>query len=130
MEYQEVIQQQREAELALEAEQDSTGRRFTLIEPPILPAYPVGPNRLAMVMIGGLLGFALGIVVVTLAELLDRSVRGEKAVAEIVGASPLVSVPYIQNEFDVKAMRRRRVAMIGGTVIAILIAISIIGFAQ
>ena len=83
---------------SLEAEQMS--ERFSLIEPPRVPNQPDSPNRLLILLAGGLLSIGAGFATGVLAELLDPAIHGSKRLAKITGSAPLVVVPYIQTRAE------------------------------
>jgi hypothetical protein len=93
--YREVRAKQLEAQLAESLETERKGERFSLIEPPALPLEPVRPNRIAILFIGIIFAGAAGVGNVFLAEALDESIYGAKALAAITGQRPLVVVPVI-----------------------------------
>ncbi|MCH7687754.1 MAG: hypothetical protein IH899_13890 [Planctomycetes bacterium] len=102
----------RAAEIAGDVELDITGRRFTLIEPPVLPLGPNSPNRPVIVVIGFLLALAIGAGCVAMAEVVDDSIRGAKKLADIVGSPPLVVIPYLNNSVDITHARINRMLLL------------------
>jgi len=93
--YQEITAKQMEAGLAQNLETERKGERFNLIEPPTRPDQPQSPNRIAIVLIGVLLAAVVGFAAVAIAEMLDEGIRGERELIELLGITPLASVPYI-----------------------------------
>ncbi len=102
--YRDIRAKQMEAQLAVELEQDRKGERFAMIEPPSVPSTPTGPGPLAIMLVGSVMSFGVGIGTVAIIEFMDRSVRNAKQVMAILGAPPLVGIPYIPNNGD---FRRR-----------------------
>lgn len=111
--YREVSAREMEAEIAQQLEVERKGERFTLIDPPQEPLEPVSPNRMAILFLGIVLALAAGIGCVVLTEMLDASIHSEKAIAAIVGAPPLASIPYFESkdEHQTLAIRRRLILM-------------------
>lgn len=95
--YRELKQSLMGAELAVELEREQKGERFSILEPPQLPDSPRMPNRRAFLMLGIVLGFGSGIGYASIAEYMDRTIRGSKAVAAVLKAPPLAVIPYIPN---------------------------------
>jgi len=95
----------RAADFAGDVGQDIAGRRFTLLEPPILPLGPDSPNRPVIILIGFLLALAVGTGFVMAAEVLDDSIRGAQKLADIVGSPPMAVVPYLDNSADIMHAR-------------------------
>ncbi len=54
--YNELMQKHMEAQVAQGLEKDQKGERFTVVEPAKLPDKPAKPNRLAIMLIGIVLG--------------------------------------------------------------------------
>jgi succinoglycan biosynthesis transport protein ExoP len=104
-------QRESQAELAKNLDAEQMGQRLSLIEPPPLPMGPVAPNRLAILLLGIIVGFGGGIGAAILIDSLDGRVYGPRRLAAIAGAAPLVLVPRIQTVYDPRP-RRHRFAMI------------------
>ncbi len=109
--YQSVKQRQLTAQLGESLEEERRSERFSVVEPPTLPAEPVKPKRL-LILIGGLIlaigtGFGVGI----LAEIIDPALHGPRQVAAVTGAEPLVVVPFIRTRRDRRRVMRRRLAV-------------------
>ena len=117
--YQDVKAKQLEAELAESLEIERKGERFSLIEPPQLPLEPAKPNRLAIILLGFIFSIASGIGLVMLLDLLDQSIHGPRQLAAVVGVSPLVVIPYIENSVDRRRVVRTRIIAAGGAVLMV-----------
>lgn len=98
--YREIKQSLMNADLALELEREQKGERYSILEPANLPASPERPNRKAFVLLGLVLGLGGGIGYASLAEYMDRTVRGARGAAAVLGAPPLAVVPFIPNGID------------------------------
>ena len=96
-----------EAKLAQTLEEEQKGESFTLIEPPALPDKPEKGTRTKFLMIGVFGGLIVGVGMAALAELLDSSVRGQRALLAVTGIPPMIVIPYIKNEEDLALERRR-----------------------
>ena len=96
-----------EAKLAQTLEEEQKGESFTLIEPPALPDKPENGTRTKFLMIGVFGGLIVGVGMAALAELLDSSVRGKRALQAVTGIPPMVVIPYIKNDEDLALERRR-----------------------
>jgi len=99
--YEDIKTKLREAAVSTSLEREQKGQRFTLIEPASLPMSPASPNRPAIIFLGFLLAAAAGLGFVLLRELMDRTVHGAHQLAAIMGAAPLVVIPYIDNDDDI-----------------------------
>ncbi len=122
--YQEITGKKMSARIAQELEKDSKGERFEIVEPPILPEEPVSPNRPAILFLSLVLALGSGVGFAAVAESLDDSVRGSKSVAMALGAAPLASIPYLENDREVSRRKRRlatrAVAAVGAVVLLIV----------
>lgn len=93
--YAELTKKQLEAKLAIELESGKTAERFTLSGGPNLPSSPDRPNRIGIVLLGGLFAFIAGLGSVTVVEYQDKTIRSARAIADIMGAPPLAVIPQM-----------------------------------
>ena len=93
--YNELQQKAMEATLSLSLQTEQKGERFTLIEPARLPEKPYKPNRLAIVLIGIVLGVGSGVGLAALVEFSDTSFRNAEALERLTGFPVLVEIPRI-----------------------------------
>ncbi len=98
--YQEIKQNLLGANLALELEKEQKGERYSILEAAELPDRPERPNRQAFVLLGLVLGIGSGIGYASLAEYMDRTVRGARTLTNLLGAPPLAVIPFIPNGID------------------------------
>lgn len=114
----------RAAEVAADVEVGITGRRFVLIEPPALPLVPEERNRLAILMLGAFLAAGVGLGCVVLSELLDKSIRSARKLAEVVGSPPLAVIPYLNNSADISLGRARQVLFLFGFLAVCIVSVA------
>ncbi len=126
--YQELRAKQREADVSKNLEQERKGQRFTLIEPPDLPLIPVSPNRLALIVIGFVLAGAAGLGNAVLAEGMDKSIRGAKALARVTGTPPFVVIPYLNNSSDIRRRELLRRRLLIGAVVTTVVLVLYVHF--
>ena len=98
--YREIKQNLMGAELALELEKGQKGERYSILEPAEVPDRPDRPNRRAFILLGLVLGLGSGVGYASLAEYMDRTIRGPRAVMGVLRAPPLAVIPYIPNGID------------------------------
>ncbi len=105
--YREIKNKELESRIAQNLEEEKKGERFTLLEPPLYPEEPNKPDRKKL--LGGVAGiaFALGFGMVFLVEMLNPAVRGENEVQSIFGDFPLVTVPYIEIDDDIRLKKKK-----------------------
>jgi len=126
--YSELKDKQLQARLAERLEIGEKAERFVLTGSAYLPTSPDKPNRLGIILLGGLLAFSGGLGSVSISEYKDKTVRGRRGVVELFGALPIVVIPYIENEnsVDVSKKLKRRLLKIGifiGIILIVLISI-------
>ena len=126
--FQQAKAKQMEAQIAQELEKERKAERFTLIEPPELPELPVKPNRKALMFLGFVLAIGMGLGYGFSAHALDGSVRGLRAVQNIVGESPLVAIPYHKTDSERSRDARYRVRAMVAFVVAVLCVLAMIHF--
>jgi capsular polysaccharide biosynthesis protein len=95
----------RAADVAMDVEQEITGQRFTVIEPPAFPVLPEPRNRILIMLLGLVVAGGVAGALVVAAELMDTTIRSAKELRKIVGAPPLVVIPYLDNTADVARSR-------------------------
>jgi polysaccharide biosynthesis transport protein len=121
--YEEVKSKQLNAKIAENLEQENKAERFSLLEPPVFPDKPVRPNRLKIVALGilGALAAALGLA--ALLEMLEGKLRGVDAVTSVINMRPLVIVPYVftQSELKRKKNTTRYLLIAAGMFVFILL---------
>jgi polysaccharide chain length determinant protein (PEP-CTERM system associated) len=122
-----LMQKYMEATVAHGLEKEQKGERFTLIDPPRIPEKPFKPNRVAIVMIGVVLGIAAGFGLAALREFSDQSVyRTDKLAA--AGLPVLGEVPSILLPRDVRRIRMRRVLLYTAACLLIIGAVTAFHF--
>jgi polysaccharide biosynthesis transport protein len=93
--YREIKEHLLGADIAVELEKVEKGERFSLLYAPELPESPEMPNRRAFLLLGIVLGLGSGIGYASIAEYMDRTVRGSMAIASVLRAPPLAVIPHI-----------------------------------
>jgi len=123
--YNDLMQKHMEAVVAVGLEKGQKGERFTLIDPPQLPEKPFKPNRLAIALIGVVLGIGAGVGWAALREFGDQAVYSSERLAIGCGFPVLGEVPAIMTSEERRRRRIRRmviitlvgIALIGGVVL-------------
>jgi hypothetical protein len=112
-----------EARVAHGLEKEQKGERFTLIEPPRLPEKPFKPNRLAIMLIGVVLGMGAGVGLAALREFSDDAVRNGDSLTMATRFPVLAGIPEIMTAKDVSDRRKKRLVWSGCAVGAVVLGL-------
>ena len=114
--FDDLMRKHMEAGVAQGLEKEQKGERFTLIEPARLPETPYKPNRMAIMLIGLVLGIGSGIGLASLREFSDDSVRNPDQLESVTKFPVLAGIPPIITLKDIRQRRWKRVALATGTI--------------
>jgi len=98
--YDDLMRKFMESKVSQGLEKEQKGERFTIIDPARLPEKPSKPNRLAIMLIGLVLGLGGGISSVAVKEYTDTSVRNAELLTLITSFPVLASIPNILSDKD------------------------------
>ncbi len=117
--YSEIQQKYFTSQVARGMEEDQLGESFQVVEPAFLPEKPYKPNRLAIVLIGIVLGMGFSVGLASLKEYSDKSVRDAKGLEQLSGRPVLSVIPTILTDEDRMRAKRRRIAAATSAVCAV-----------
>ncbi len=120
--YEEVKSKQVNAKIAENLESENKAERFSMLEPPIFPDKPIKPNRKKIIALGIFAAIGGAMALVALLETLDQRVRGVESLTALINMRPLVIIPYISTQGEIK----RRKYLTRYFFIAILILIILV----
>ncbi len=126
--YDDLMQKYMEARVAHGLEKEQKGERFTLIDPARLPEKPYKPNRMAIIMIGLILGVAAGVALVSVREYSDSSVRSAEALALATRFPVLAGIPEIRTAGDLRRRSRWRMVKIAAVVLVCVGGLAVFHF--
>lgn len=124
--YEDLRAKQMSAQVVENLEGEQQGERFKLLEPPLMPEYPIKPDRKKLLLTGFLLALAAAAGVVVLLEIIFARVRGVNSVTALTGQRPMVVIPYITSTSEVRSSQVLRVRLIGLAVGLVLIGLAVI----
>lgn len=126
--YEEVKSKQVNAKIAEHLESENKAERFSILEPPIFPDKPIKPNRKKIIALGifAALAGALGIVI--LLEALDKRVRGVESLTSAIKMRPLVVIPYITTQAEIRRAKQTTKYVIISIITLIILALTLIHF--
>ncbi|MBA7675725.1 hypothetical protein ES703_83962 [subsurface metagenome] len=91
-----------EARQAEGLEESQAGEKFTVVNPPHVPERPIKPNRMAIVLIGFILGLGAGVGLGAIREFTDTSIRTAMDVKRITGVPVMAAIPDVQEQSKTK----------------------------
>ena len=124
--YDDLVQKYMEARVAHGLEREQKGERFTLIDPARLPEKPYKPNRMAIIMIGLILGVAAGVALVSVREYTDSSVRSADALSLATRFPVLAGIPEIRTAGDLRRKRRMRFIKIVAVIVVFVGGLAVV----
>lgn len=112
--YDDLRARQMAAQTVQNLEGEQQGERFTLLEPPLLPEYPIKPKRKKILAAGFVLALAAAVGIAVLLETLFGRIRGTNALTALMGRKPMVVIPYIVTTSEAQSIRdlRRRLLLL------------------
>ena len=123
--YDDLMRKIMEARVAQNLEKENKGERFTIIDPARLPEKPFKPNRLAIILIGVVLGIGAGIGVSFVRELSDDSVRNAEDLASATSFPVLANIRVIMTDKEMRLIRKKRYVKVIASMIILVGAIVI-----
>ncbi|UCH21532.1 MAG: chain-length determining protein [Deltaproteobacteria bacterium] len=118
--YDDLVRKFMEAKVAHGLEKEQKGERFTIIDPARLPEKPYKPNRLAIMMIGLVLGVAAGVAVASIKEFTDSSVRSSDMLSAVTSFPVLAGIPEITTPKDIRRKKVIQGLQITGFIIVVV----------
>jgi polysaccharide chain length determinant protein (PEP-CTERM system associated) len=106
--YTSLLAKHEESRIAANLERQQIGEQFKVVERPSVPSKPISPKRPAIVLMGLGIGIAIGLALLVIRELRDRTLRTEEEVAEALKLPVVGLVPVIVTAWDRRRLRKRR----------------------
>ncbi len=92
--------------LRIEASLSEIGYKMVVRDDPVVPGFPVAPDRLRLLFMGLFLALALGAGLVVLAEIMDRSFKTVDQIERELGLPVIGALPVVQSPFFRRPRRR------------------------
>jgi uncharacterized protein involved in exopolysaccharide biosynthesis len=126
--YQETADKLQAAKEAKGLEESHMGERFTLVQAATTPVKPYKPNRIAILLLGVVLGAGAGLGTGSLTEYMDHSVHTADELARVAGHKVLTVIPYWETSSEVERKRRRLWAVVGSSVVIVVLGLVALNF--
>lgn len=123
--YQSLLAKRQEAQIASNVERRQIGEQFRVLDPARRPERPYSPNRPLVQVLGTLVGLGLGVGLVVLMEIRDRTLHKESDVLEALNLPVLATVPRMRNADERRHHRRVVLGFSGAAVAGIGVAVAI-----
>ena len=114
--YDDLMRKVMEARVSQGLEKEQKGERFTLVDPARLPEKPYSPNRLAIALVGIVLGIGAGIGTAALKEFSDTSIHSSRYLTTVTSFPVLAIVPAIATPKDFSRMRKQKIMLTAAAV--------------
>jgi len=112
--YNDLLAKKTQSAMATDLERKQEGEQFRVMDPPNLPEKPTSPDR-PMIALGGLGGgFALGLGMVFLMEMRDKTLRSDEDVLFYLRLPVLTHIPTVLPEGNGKPRKRSILGKPGG----------------
>ena len=122
--YDDLLKKKNESAMATDMETMQQGERFTMLDPPSLPAKPYFPNRIKFCMMGLGIGMAIGLVVAGGFEFLDDRIHSEKEIKNLLPISVISEIPDVVMPSDEAKSRRLLVLNWAATAVALFVILA------
>ena len=119
--YRELKEKKMAADMSETIEQDRSGERLVIINPPELPLH-THPGRSLFVIGGVALALLGGLGCVILAQIASQSVVGPRHLEALMGIAPLITIPHITTSADLAISGSSRLKTVFMAIVGLLIA--------
>lgn len=114
------------AKVAKGMEEGQYGQRFEIKSRAYLPVKPYKPNRIAIILLGFVLGIGVGFGIAAIREFFDHSVKSDKELAALANVPVLTVIPKVETSQERIAKVIRRSGWVFGACVLVLIGVKII----
>jgi polysaccharide biosynthesis transport protein len=117
-----------EAKVSQGLEKEQKGERFTIIDPARLPEKPYKPNRMAIMLIGLVLGLGAGVGTAAVREYTDTSPRSASMLSLATAMPVLAIIPMIITQKEIKRSKMKWIIFILAGIMALIIGLILFHF--
>ena len=126
--YRDMLQKLEEAKASIDLEHGQMAERFSIIDPAVYPEEPVKPNRIALTLIGLILGVGVGVGAAAAREALDSGFYSANRLTAAARLPVLAVIGAIETAADRRRRRRRRWLAAGSVVVVMVAALATVNF--
>ncbi|MFN7978426.1 MAG: GNVR domain-containing protein [Vicinamibacterales bacterium] len=123
--YKALLTKRQEAQIASNVERRQIGEQFRVLDPARRPERPYSPNRPLVQALGTLIGFIIGIAIIAISEVRDRTLHTETDVLQALNLPVLATVPRMRNADERKRHLRQVLGLSSAAVAGIAVAVAI-----
>jgi polysaccharide chain length determinant protein (PEP-CTERM system associated) len=116
--YATLLAKKEESKIAANLERRQIGEQFKVLDRARLPERPYSPNRRLLALLGALIGLGVGIACAGLLAYRDTTFRTEDDITGVLRLPVLARVPIMMTPTLSRRLRRMRVALTLGAVVA------------
>ncbi|MFC1667721.1 GNVR domain-containing protein [Candidatus Omnitrophota bacterium] len=124
--YNKLLERLETAKISRRLEASKEGTRYTILDPPRIPLSPIKPNRVLIMLIGSLIGVAVGFGLIVLLEVIDNSFLEVEEVKAILGLPVLGAISKIVTAKDLAQEKAKRAAQFWTVLITSITFVSIV----
>jgi uncharacterized protein involved in exopolysaccharide biosynthesis len=96
--YQSLLDKKMQSQMAENLERKQQGEQFKILDPARIPEKPVKPDRDKILLIGAVLGLALGLGLTWFRESMDQSFRTVSELEDYLGIPVIATIPNLREE--------------------------------
>jgi uncharacterized protein involved in exopolysaccharide biosynthesis len=126
--YRELKEKKMAADMSQTIEQDRSGQRLVVIDPPELPMH-TQPARILFIVGGFVLALMGGFASVVGAQIVSQSVVGAHHLESLVGVAPLVTIPHIKTKDEEIRFDEKKLRLIGGAALGAIVLLIVFSYA-
>ncbi len=125
--YRELKDRKMVADMSATIEQDRSGQRLVVIDPPDLPL-KTKPPRILFILAGIMMAVLGGLGAAFSLQILSPRVVGPRHLEALVGVAPLIVVPHLATESEIKSWDRTKIHAIGLAFFAFVVMLAAVNF--
>jgi polysaccharide chain length determinant protein (PEP-CTERM system associated) len=125
--YDQLFARHDQSEVSKQMELQDKSATFRIVDPAVMPAKPISPDRIRIILMGMVAGLASGVGLLLLLDLLDQSVK-EVSTLKALGVPVLAVIPMMKTDDDVQVERRRdlRLYVMSGLYFSLILAVLVL----